>query len=156
MTDRLELRLAARIAEVARALDAVEAFGETQALPAKALFRLRLVLDELITNIVTHGAAGRDGGDIEMSLSLASGVIDVVLIDQGKPFDPVAAPLPELAASLEDSDIGGHGIRFVRSFVDQLDYRRDGGFNRLHFTIDPHRAERPPTGDGPKHDRDDA
>ncbi len=144
MPDLLEVEFAAEISEVARVLDAVEAFGESQHVPARAIHKLNVVLDELITNIAQHGLSEGGHTEVRLSIALNGGVLDVHLSDNGKAFDPTAAPMPELATSLEQSRVGGLGVRLVRSFVDRLDYSRDGGFNQLHLQIDPARAEGAP------------
>ena len=145
--DTLEMVVAADLAEVARVLDAIEAFGAAHGVPAKVIFRLNLALDELITNIVDYGLAERGGeGEIRLSVAAKNDVLDALLSDNGTAFDPLTAPVRELPTSIEDSEVGGLGIRFVRSHIDRLDYRRDGEFNRLHLQIDFNPADRPPPG----------
>ena len=68
------------------------------------------------------------------------------LVDNGRPFDPSAAPYPNLTGSLEDRDAGGLGIHLIRNMVDRVEYRREDGQNRLR--IETARAE-PPTRDRP-------
>jgi anti-sigma regulatory factor (Ser/Thr protein kinase) len=135
VSDKLEMTLRNDISEVARVIDAVEVFGERNDLPAKKLFQLNLVLDELITNIVSYGFEGQSGCEISLSLELRDGIVDAELVDNGKAFNPVEAELPELGEGIEDRRIGGLGIRLVRTYVDRLDYRRDGGFNRLRLRM---------------------
>jgi serine/threonine-protein kinase RsbW len=143
MPEVLEIELGPEIAELTRVLDAVEEFGEANRLPAQTVSRLGLVLDELISNIIKYGLAAHDHGEIRLTVALEAGAVGVLLSDNGKPFNPLAAPVEEVATSLDDSKIGGHGIRFVRAFVDRLDYERDGEFNRLRLQISPHSAEPP-------------
>ena len=147
MSRVLEMALDNDISEVASVLDAVEAFGEENRLPPKKIFQLNLVLDELITNIVSYGFD--DGADsaIRLSVALGEGTINVELTDNGRPFDPVKAPLPELAGDLEERQVGGLGLKFMRAYVDLLDYRRDGEFNRLRLQINLDAADRQAAGD---------
>ena len=51
--------------------------------------------------------------------------------DDGVPFDPRDAPLPDLDASLDERQAGGLGMHLVRSTMDGIDYRREGGRNVL-------------------------
>jgi serine/threonine-protein kinase RsbW len=135
------------ISEVASVLDAVEAFGEENRLPRKKIFQLNLVLDELITNIVSYGFEDSAESSIRLSVALGDGTIDVELTDNGRPFDPVAAPLPELGGSIEERQVGGLGLKFMRTYMDRLDYRRDGEFNRLRLQMNLGAADRQAAGD---------
>lgn len=146
MPDKLEMSLRNDIAEVTSVLDAVEAFGEEHGVPARKIFQLNLVLDELITNIVSYGF--EDGADslIRLSIALADGGLDVELVDNGKAFNPVEAPLRDVGTGLEERQVGGLGLKFIRTFMDRLDYRRDGGFNRLRLQMDVKATDREPAG----------
>jgi anti-sigma regulatory factor (Ser/Thr protein kinase) len=45
--------------------------------------------------------------------------------DRGRPFDPTAAPAPDLGV------IGGLGIHLVRGIMDDLEYQRAGEWNLI-------------------------
>ena len=55
--------------------------------------------------------------------------------DRGAPFDPSTAPAPDLAAPLAERQAGGLGLHFVRSLARIVQYRRDGGWNRLELRL---------------------
>ena len=50
--------------------------------------------------------------------------------DDGKPFDPLLVPAPDLGAK---GRIGGVGLHFVRNLMDELEYARLDGINRLRM-----------------------
>nr|WP_320114942.1 SpoIIE family protein phosphatase [uncultured Desulfuromonas sp.] len=114
--------------------DAVEKFSATIALDQTAIFQLNLVLDELVTNIITY--AFPDGGDHPFTIELwgTHGGYRVRLQDDGVPFNPLEAPEPDLRSEAEQRDIGGLGIHFLRTLMDDVSYRRDAPFNVLEFT----------------------
>lgn len=136
LSGKLEMALQNDIAEVARVLDAVEAFGEEQDLPQKKVFQLNLVLDELITNIVSYGFDGHSGGKIDLSIAFEGDILRAELVDNGKPFNPLEAEIPDIGDDIDEMQVGGLGLKFVRTYVDRLDYRRDGAFNRLSLQMD--------------------
>lgn len=140
MSDKIEMTLRNDISEVARVLDAIEAFGEVHDLPAKAIFQLNLALDELITNIVSYAFEGHAESRIELTVELRDGGLDAVLVDNGRPFNPVEAELPDLGEGLDERRIGGLGLKFVRTYMDRLDYRRDGELNRLQLHMNVNAA----------------
>lgn len=131
----LHMTLVSDIAEVARVLDALEAFGEAHALTGKQVFQLNLALDELITNIISYGFDDGAAGWIELDIALQDGRLCAELADNGRAFDPTKEVLPELGNSLDDRAVGGLGLRFVRTYMERLDYSRDGGLNRLQMEM---------------------
>ncbi len=48
--------------------------------------------------------------------------LTIEFIDDGDPFDPLAAPPPDLEAPLEERDLGGLGVHIVRSLADEVRY----------------------------------
>ncbi|EPR41739.1 putative anti-sigma regulatory factor, serine/threonine protein kinase [Desulfovibrio sp. X2] len=112
----------------------LEAFASECGLTPRSLFELNLILDELLTNVITYGFPG--GGDhvILMDLGLDDDTMHVVMADDGEPFDPRQAPEPEMDGPLESRSIGGLGIHLVKSLVQEIDYQRAGGRNVLKLT----------------------
>ncbi|HEX7776998.1 MAG TPA: ATP-binding protein [Parvibaculum sp.] len=148
MSETLELTLRNDISEVARVIDAIEALGERNDVPARKIFQLNLVLDELITNIVSYAFDGQSDTRIRLSVELKDGIVNAELVDNGKAFNPVEAVLPDLGEGIEGRRIGGLGIKFVRTYVDQLNYRRDGDFNRLCLKMNMQAADDGQQGNG--------
>lgn len=131
---RASIALAPRPAEIGRALAACHAFFETLALPATAIHQVTLAIDELLTNIVTHGALPDDAPHIAIDLAYRDGELTVALSDPGRPFDPHDAPPPDLTSPLESRRIGGLGVHLARTLVDRFDYRHDGRRNHVLMT----------------------
>ncbi len=127
----LRLELAPQLSEIARMVEALEAYAERTGLPTETAYQVTLVLDELVANIVSYGVAPGETRPIGLSLSYTGGVLEIVLSDPGKPFDPRSVPAPDTEVSLEDRQIGGLGVHIARSFMDSLDWRYDGGRNHL-------------------------
>lgn len=131
MTGRLELSLANDIQEVARVIDALEEFGAASAIPADRTLRFGLALDELITNVISYGLAGRGDAVITLAVDLRDGVLHAELADNGPAFDPLAADTAAPSGDIETRAVGGLGLVLVKTIMDRLDYRRVDGFNRL-------------------------
>lgn len=129
----MHLQLDARREELPRVAEAVEAMAERDGWPAKLLFRVNLVLEELALNVMTHG---RDGGarNLEIILASAAEALTIELFDDGRQFDPIEEA-PEFAAELpiEQRPIGGVGVHLVRTLVDSMSYRYEQGRN--HVTL---------------------
>ena len=131
MTGRIDMSLANDVQEVARVIDSLEDFGAANGIPADQSLRFGLVLDELITNIISHGLEGRGDGKISLAIEHREGVLHAELADNGPPFDPLAAETVAPEGDIETREVGGLGLTLVKTFMDRLDYRRADGFNRL-------------------------
>lgn len=121
------------LAELARLAEAIEAFGEEAELGMKLVFSLNLVLDELVTNVISYGYNGQPAGEheITVALSVEDGRLTAVLLDDGRPFDPLSKGPADTDSPLEDRKIGGLGVHFVRTMMDEVGYSRVDGRNCL-------------------------
>jgi sigma-B regulation protein RsbU (phosphoserine phosphatase) len=127
----LELTLANRTAELQRLASEVERFAQSHRIPDTDLQALSLALDEVITNVIGYGYDDQGPHEILVRLTLANGRMSAEVEDDGRPFNPLTAPHPDLTSSVEDRPVGGLGIHLVRSLMEQVDYRRESGKNHL-------------------------
>ena len=114
------------------ALDRLEGHYHAAALSAEAVLDLRLVAEELLTNIAKY-AFEAEAGRVELRLTIAGPSVALELRDEGRAFDPLAQPAPDLEAPLETRGPGGLGLVLVRALVDEASYRREGGSNVLRI-----------------------
>jgi anti-sigma regulatory factor (Ser/Thr protein kinase) len=120
------------------ALDALEALTAAHGLSRAVTWPMEVSLDEALANVVRHGLEGRGGkASVELELRLDSGagpaVCEVMLVDDGPEFDPLAAPEPDTSLAVEDRPVGGLGIVLVRKLMDEVEYERRDGRNRLRM-----------------------
>jgi len=105
--------------------------GQFAGLDEVAICRCQLAVDEACTNIIEHGYEGEGRGDIELCCEPGQGELVITISDQAKPFDPDAVPQPTLNASLEDMQIGGLGLYFMRQVMDAVEFSYEDGSNKL-------------------------
>jgi len=117
---------------VRQAMQAFERFGRMHGLPAGAEWRVLLALDEILSNIVRHGAAAGNPG-IDVTFALGDGSVQVEVMDSAEPFNPLLAPPPDTHSPLDDRRPGGLGIALVRQLMDETRYERRG--SRNHFVM---------------------
>jgi serine/threonine-protein kinase RsbW len=80
-------------------------------------------VDEIVTNIIQHGYAGREG-KVEVELELArAGEVTVRIRDGCPPFDPRGVPTPDTRAPLADRPLGGMGVHLTRVLTDGMTHR---------------------------------
>jgi anti-sigma regulatory factor (Ser/Thr protein kinase) len=72
--------------------------------------------------------------EILVRLAYQPGEVHVDVEDEGKPFDPLQVPPPDLHSPLQERQVGGLGIHFIKQLVDEVTYARVDGRNRLHLT----------------------
>ncbi|MCY3732310.1 MAG: ATP-binding protein [Rhodospirillaceae bacterium] len=141
MSSELRLALPVRLSALRDLSGKVEAFGETNRLPAQKVFVINLALDELITNAVTHGSFEHTSDPkIEIYLRVNEDVLLLTMEDNGAMFDPTLDTVPDLESSLEVRTVGGLGLHLVKTFADRVAYEFVGGRNRLTLEHDlkPH------------------
>uniref|UniRef100_I2Q2F0 Anti-sigma regulatory factor (Ser/Thr protein kinase) n=1 Tax=Desulfovibrio sp. U5L TaxID=596152 RepID=I2Q2F0_9BACT len=131
MQPGFSLRLHNRLLELDRVADAVEAFGEAHGLPARLRFQIRLVLDELLTNIISYGYPEDGDHLITVAMGQEGSRLRFVLEDDARPFDPLTAKTPDTMGTPEERRIGGLGIHLVRTIMDRVAYERVDDTNRL-------------------------
>lgn len=90
-----------------------------------AIFACELATDEACTNIIEHAYDGRDDGLIRVSCWVDAGVFVVQFLDQGATFDPSKVREPLLTEVLADRPLGGLGMHFMRSLMDEVRFDFD-------------------------------
>ena len=110
-------------------------FAEERGLPAAIRRGVSVALDELLANTIAYGGAAR----IVVDVTLHPNRLSVMLIDDGKPFDPFGQdapppPLPGTTLPLEERKIGGDGIQLVRRMMDDVRYERRADRNVVVLT----------------------
>lgn len=121
------------LAELPAALDWLEATLQAAGVGEAVVGELRLVAEEGLSNVIRYAYADQARHSIEVAVEIDGGEVRLVLRDDGRPFDPLAAPAPDLDAPFEQRSAGGLGIHLLRSLVDRADYRREEGANVLRL-----------------------
>jgi serine/threonine-protein kinase RsbW len=112
----------------------VERFCAENSLSNSTSFKVRLVVEELVLNLIDH-AVGSVTDRINLRIDLEPGRVVMVLEDDGAPFDPRSAPVFDKDKPLEQRGPRGMGIHLVRGMTKEMDYERLGERNRLQLAI---------------------
>ena len=94
---------------------------------------VNLALDEILANILSHAYVDKAPHLIKVVVTAGASAMHVVVEDDGRPFNPLTWPPPDLDAPIEHRPIGGLGLHIARALVEAIEYRRDGGKNVLTF-----------------------
>ena len=132
MSRKLSLCLPTRLDQLERIYEAVDELGESEGWPPGMVYQVKLVLEELGVNIVTHGHSNEPDHEFEVVLDSDTEALTIELRDEGPPFNPLTdSPEADVESGLDDRPVGGLGIYLVRTMMDELSYRREHDRNIL-------------------------
>jgi anti-sigma regulatory factor (Ser/Thr protein kinase) len=130
----LERHLRVGTRELARGLDAVEAALRSACIREDTVLDLRLVAEEVLTNVARHAHDDAEQHWIRLRLTLVADEVTLEFTDDGRPFDPLAKAPRGLPDQSGERAIGGLGIHLTLALVDAADYARRGSENVLTLT----------------------
>jgi serine/threonine-protein kinase RsbW len=131
----LSLEIANDLEGLSRAMESADRFLTDQRVEDEAAFTVRLALEEIVTNILKYAYQDSATHQIAIDLRLSPDRVVLRVSDDGREFDPLAAPAPDLDLPIEDKEVGGVGIHLVKAMAERLSYERVGGKNVLSATI---------------------
>jgi anti-sigma regulatory factor (Ser/Thr protein kinase) len=119
--------------ELERVAALADEFAAAHGLSSDVIADLQVALDEVLTNIIKYGYTDHRVHEISVQLSVEDGTLVGKIEDDGRPFDPLKVPEPDVKAPLRERGIGGVGIHFLRKLMSEVSYRRLADRNRLEF-----------------------
>jgi len=134
VSEKLSVFFENELSELVKLQQVIQLYGQSNQLSDTLQNSINLVLEELLTNIISYGYEDHDSHKIYLHLSLKEGVLTAVIEDDGIPFNPLEAPDVDVSQSIEDISVGGLGIHFVRTLMDDLYYERKQNKNNLTMT----------------------
>jgi serine/threonine-protein kinase RsbW len=128
------LQLKNRLADLPIVVAALETLTGPAGLPVVTATEARLVLEEAFTNIVKYAHPdGRDDHPVTIRLAVQAGWLDLELIDQGIPFDPLAQATEEMDKPFAERSDGLMGLPLIRALMDDCRYVRIDSRNHLQL-----------------------
>ena len=68
---------------------------------------------------------------IRMQIEGTPAIVQIEMIDQGVPYDPLKREDPDITLSAQERGIGGLGIFMVKQIMDEVSYRYEDHSNIL-------------------------
>jgi len=134
MTLTYQRTLDRKLSDYLLVAEEVELFCVRHELPATTHAKVRMVVEELVLNLIDH-ATGPATGQIDVRIDLEPSRVVIVVEDDANPFDPRSAPAFDKSQPLEVRRSRGMGLQLVRSMTEEMDYERVGTRNRLRVAI---------------------
>jgi serine/threonine-protein kinase RsbW len=110
----------------------VSAFVESSiaGMQPRLIMRLRLAVEELFVNTVTHGHGGDSEAPVDVTLRIDGDRVILVYEDTAPAFDPFAkVDAPDPTATLEGRNVGRLGVFLITQVAERCDYARTGNRN---------------------------
>jgi len=123
--ETVELTLPSRVESVAEAAGTVADAARRLGFAEDALFGIDMAVREAVTNAVLHGNRGDESKPVELGLAGTDAGLVVTVRDRGEGFDPEQVDDPTREENLLKAS--GRGILFMRTFMDEVDWRRHPG-----------------------------
>lgn len=117
----LKINLTKNISDLTILVTKLEQFFQENNIPSISM-PMTLILEELYTNTITHGAS--DGRDVFIEINLGINKDELIMTykDNGIPFNVLELPEPDLTASIENREVGGLGVHYVKALTDSVEY----------------------------------
>lgn len=134
----MRARLAVRVhsAAIGELEGFVRMFAADHGIAADDQARMRIMLEELLTNLSKYGYPDRNEreGLAEVNLELAGNQLVIEFGDDGQAFDPLAKASPDLEQSIRSRPVGGLGLHIVRALADEAQYSRRDDRNVIRLS----------------------
>ncbi len=113
-------------------LDHVRRTAEVAGITNAQAARLELAVEEALVNVCHYAyAAPLRTGTLRCHVVVQPDGLQVEIIDEGPPFDPLAQANPDTALGLDQREPGGLGILLIKKLVSEVSYCRVGDQNVL-------------------------
>jgi serine/threonine-protein kinase RsbW len=99
---------------------------------ASRAYAVQLCLEELVVNVILHAVPPTTAPlTVAIRIQPSGAALELVVEDNGGPFDPTQAASSSAAPDLSSEAIGGRGLLLVGKFAQALTYSRVNEHNRI-------------------------
>jgi len=123
-----------KLTEIKKLSDDLKSFAKKNNLHNELQLDILLVLEELVANIISYAFDDNAEHKIVIRLAVNNKTLAVKIEDDGKAFNPLDYPTPDITKPLEQRKAGGLGIFFVKELMDSIEYERKENKNILTIT----------------------
>lgn len=133
----LRVSLANQMGEIRRVNNALSDFLSEEGVPDRTIHHVRLVVEELVSNVVRHGFDDPSAAQrIDVDVRTEPRRVMVTIEDSGRAFNPNDAPPPPALDPMRENRVGGMGIFLVKKLTSELTYTRENDRNRVRAIIE--------------------
>ena len=111
-----------RFESLARIRNFVSRAAKDAGFNEKEIYAVELAVDEACANIIEHAYEGEGNGEIECTCNNLNSGLEIIIQDDGKPFDPNSIPLPDFSVDLDELKPRGAGLFIIRNLMDDVSF----------------------------------
>jgi len=124
MPSSTKLVFPSKLSEVPGAQQAIMEAAQAAGFGEKALFAIRLALDEALTNAVRHGNASDPSKNVTVEFTPAPHKLTIMIEDEGPGFVPDDIPDPTAEENLGRPH--GRGVMLMRAYMTEVQFNDRG------------------------------
>ena len=98
--------------------------------PLKYMNQICIALEEAFVNVASYAYPQSDG-KVDLRIEYDSDCVQLILSDEGLPFNPLERDEPDITLNAEERKIGGLGIFMIKKIMDEVSYSYSDGKNIL-------------------------
>ena len=130
MDHSFEMTIGSDIGEIPAVSARLEEALGSVGFPPDDILDTQLAVEEVITNIITHGYK-KTGGRIHLSCRFTRNGSEIRIADSAPRFNPLSIAEPDLDKDISERKVGGLGVYLLRQVMDEISYRYENGKNVL-------------------------
>ena len=113
-------------------VDFVNSFLDEVECSPRAKMQIGIAVEEIFVNIANYAyAPGKGNATIRVEVTHEPVTVEIMFIDSGVPYDPLAKEDQDVTLSADERRIGGLGIFMVKQTMDEITYEYKDGKNIL-------------------------
>ena len=126
-----ELTVEARLDNLEKVIDFISRNLEEAGGSPAIEIQVHLAVEEIFVNVASYAYEPGTGPVTIQCGPLGSDRFEIIFIDQGVPYDPMAKDDPDVTLEIEERQIGGLGIFLAKQYMEEMNYRYENGSNIL-------------------------
>lgn len=129
-----QITLSAEVASLPLGRAFIEKACRQVGIEDESCYDLQLAVDEALSNIIEHGYAGLEPGEIILRWQFNSQKLTITVMDYGHAFTPEEPERPDVEAIFQSGKQGGLGLFLIYHIMDRVSYRTTTEGNILTLT----------------------
>jgi anti-sigma regulatory factor (Ser/Thr protein kinase) len=130
MENEQEITVAATIEQIPVISYFIERLMSLAGFESRKIMEFQLATEEAFTNVAKYAYSGKTG-TIHIIARVYGDRLELILEDEGTPFDPTTHTVNLSQDDTKDRPVGGLGIHLIRCYVDRMSFEFRDGKNAL-------------------------
>lgn len=130
MGDKQQFTLAADVSSLPKGRAIINEVCQKLLIDEQMTYDILLAVDEVLSNVIEHGYAGLEPGEMILAWSQENGRLILEITDFGRVFQPREPQTPDIEAIFESGRQGGLGLFIVYQIMDDVSYQSAADGNK--------------------------